>query len=160
MYIIISLQGNIVLQNNTHNNITSREHCTAKQYAYKYHLKGTLYAYIQNNHVHFLPVLVITNIYQFGAKRLNERARKGNGTYEDTTAEATACKYACMHIWVHACIHLHNSCVRMCEHCNNEAIPCPMLLVSGLEIRVHGFNPRPINVGILVDKMAPVRFSL
>jgi len=39
-------------------------------------------------------------------------------------------------------------------HCNHEAIPCFMLLVSGLEIRVDGFNPRPINVGLVVNKVA------
>jgi hypothetical protein len=32
-----------------------------------------------------------------------------------------------------------------------------MLLVSGLEIRVHGFNPKPINVGFVVDQVALIQ---
>ena len=85
-------------------------------------------------------------------------ACKGNSKYEDANTEATACKYAWMHIQVYAYRHIHNSCVRMCVHAcihsNNEAIPCSMLLVSGLEIRVPGFIPRQINVGFVVDKVA------
>jgi len=35
-----------------------------------------------------------------------------------------------------------------------------MPLVSGLEIRVHVFNPRQINVGFVVDKVALVQVFL
>ena len=99
------LQGNIVKQNNMHNNTTLREHIKAKLNALSYHFKGTLYGKLiciiillqgntikqnnmhthiislqghtlglhQNNHIHFLRVLVITHNYQFSARRLNER---------------------------------------------------------------------------------------
>jgi hypothetical protein len=35
-----------------------------------------------------------------------------------------------------------------------------MLLVSGSEIRVHGFNPRPLNVAFVVDQVALVQVFL
>jgi hypothetical protein len=50
--------------------------------------------------------------------------------------------------------------VHACIHCNNEAIPCLMLLVSSLDIWVHGLNPRPIYVGFVVDQVALVQVFL
>ena len=139
MCIIISLQGNTM----------------AKQYAYTYHFKGTLYAYIKTIMFTFCVFLWSLTSISSVEEDLMNGACKGNSTYEDTIAEATACKYACMHIYVYPYIHIHNAYVRMsvhaCVHCNNEAIPCSKLLVSSIEIRVHGFNPRPVNVGLVVE---------